>query len=184
MARGGGIAHISRNLGDIHQENGCCKGFSFAHPWHRRPPKNRMTAALRDRQHVPDAAISSQIFMIREVTGNSSAVQPHDRPSDIPNSGTGSISLAEYASEGAYAAHRDAPANVASTETAEADLQPPSLGLEQIQQKWVPVLRPELRENKELECVGEPGFAGRALDWRQSAPRSQTPQAVIPASSG
>ena len=30
---------------------------------------------------------------------------------------------------------------------------------QQLQQKWEPVLRPELRENKELEHVGEPEFA-------------------------
>ncbi len=35
--------------------------------------------------------------------------------------------------------------------------------LEQLQQKWEPVLRPELRENNGIEHVGEPGFAGRAL---------------------
>jgi hypothetical protein len=35
--------------------------------------------------------------------------------------------------------------------------------LEQLQQKWGPVLRPELRKNKEIEHVGEPKFAGRAL---------------------
>jgi len=35
--------------------------------------------------------------------------------------------------------------------------------LKQRQQKWEPVLRPELRENKEIEHVGEPEFAGRAL---------------------
>ena len=38
------------------------------------------------------------------------------------------------------------------------------IALEQHQQKWEPVLRPELRENKEIERIGEPGFAGCALD--------------------
>ena len=36
--------------------------------------------------------------------------------------------------------------------------------LEQLQKKWAPVLRPELGTNKEIEHVGEPKFAGRALD--------------------
>ena len=35
--------------------------------------------------------------------------------------------------------------------------------LEQLQQKWEPVLRPELRENNGIEHVGELKFAGRAL---------------------
>ena len=35
--------------------------------------------------------------------------------------------------------------------------------LEQLQQKWGPVLRPVLRKKKEIEHVGEPKFAGRAL---------------------
>jgi len=36
--------------------------------------------------------------------------------------------------------------------------------LEQNQQKWEPVLRPVLRKNKEIEHVGEPKFAVRALE--------------------
>ncbi|MCM5558884.1 hypothetical protein [Pleomorphomonas sp. JP5] len=35
--------------------------------------------------------------------------------------------------------------------------------LEQFQQKWVPVLRPELRLNKEIEFSGEPEFTGKTL---------------------
>ena len=35
--------------------------------------------------------------------------------------------------------------------------------LEQLQQKWEPVLRPELRENNGVEHVGEPESAGPAL---------------------
>jgi len=39
-------------------------------------------------------------------------------------------------------------------------------GPEQHQQKWEPVLRPELRESKKKEHVGEPEFAGRALNLK------------------
>ena len=35
--------------------------------------------------------------------------------------------------------------------------------LEKLQQKWEPILRPELRKNKEIEHVDEPRFAGHAL---------------------
>ena len=42
--------------------------------------------------------------------------------------------------------------------------------LEQLQQKWEPVLRPELRKNKEIEHVGEPRFAGRALGQEKVNP--------------
>ena len=51
--------------------------------------------------------------------------------------------------------------------------------LEQLQQKWEPVLRPELRKNKEIEHVGEPKFAGRALAFAAPPLDQSLPEAGL-----